>query len=223
MKIDVYNQEGKVISQVELPKEIFGVKLSKDLLHQVAVSQMANRRQGTAHTKDRGEVRGGGKKPWRQKGTGRARAGSIRSPIWKGGGVTFGPSKDKVYKKIVPKKIKRAALFMALTEKAKKDFIILIEDLKIKNAKTKLVAGILEKMPTNSKTTLIALPEMDKDFILASRNIEKIKVMQVKDLNALDVLNNKYLIMPKEAIKVMESLFLRPTPPLAGGGVGRKN
>jgi len=209
METNIYNQKGEVIGKVQLPEEIFGVKLSKDLLHQVAVSQMANRRQGTAHTKDRGDVSGGGKKPWRQKGTGRARAGSTRSPLWKGGGVTFGPTNEKVYKKIVPKKIKRAALFMALTEKAKNNFVVLIEDLKIKAAKTKLASAILEKMPSNSKTALIALPEMDKDFILASRNIEKIKVMQVKDLNALDILNNKYLIMPKESVKVMQEIFLK--------------
>lgn len=200
---------GEKTGQAELPEEIFDVKLSKDLLHQVVVSQMANRRQGNAHTKDRGDVSGGGKKPWRQKGTGRARAGSSRSPIWKGGGITFGPTNEKVYKKIIPKKIKRAALFMALTEKAKKDFVILVEDLKIKNAKTRLVANILEKMPTLGKTILIALPEMDNDFILATRNIAKTKIMQVKDLNALDVLNNKYLIMPKESVKVMKDLFLK--------------
>lgn len=209
MKIDIYNQMGEKTGQAEVPGEIFDVKLSKDLLHQVVVSQMANRRQGNAHTKDRGDVSGGGKKPWRQKGTGRARAGSSRSPIWKGGGVTFGPTNEKVYKKIVPKKIKKAALFMALTEKAKNNFIVLIEDLKIKNAKTKLVASILEKMPSAGKTILIVLPEMDKDFILAGRNIDKTKIMQVKDLNALDVLNNKYLIMPKEAIKVMKEMFLK--------------
>ena len=207
MKVDLYNQEGKITSQVEVPGGIFDVKLSKDLLHQVAVSQMANRRQGNAHTKDRGDVSGGGKKPWRQKGTGRARAGSTRSPLWKGGGVTFGPTNEKVYKKIVPKKIKRAALFMALTEKAKNNLVILVEDLKIKEAKTKLATSILGKMPTNSKTTLIALPEMDKNFILASRNIEKVKVMQVKDLSALDVLNNKYLIMPRESIEVMKKIY----------------
>ncbi len=209
MKVNIYNQMGEKTGQAELPEEIFDVKLSKDLLHQVVVSQMANRRQGNAHTKDRGDVSGGGKKPWRQKGTGRARAGSSRSPIWKGGGITFGPTNEKVYKKIIPKKIKRAALFMALTEKAKKDFVILVEDLKIKNAKTRLVANILEKMPTLGKTILIALPEMDNDFILATRNIAKTKIMQVKDLNALDVLNNKYLIMPKESVKVMKDLFLK--------------
>ena len=119
MKVDLYNQEGKVTGQVELPKEIFDIELSKDLVHQVVVSQMANRRQGTAHTKDRGDVSGGGRKPWRQKGTGRARHGSTRSPIWKGGGVTFGPLNSKVYKKIVPKKIKRVALFMVYLKKQK--------------------------------------------------------------------------------------------------------
>ena len=198
---------GEKTGQAEVPGGIFDVKLSKDLLHQVVVSQMANRRQGNAHTKDRGDVSGGGKKPWRQKGTGRARAGSTRSPLWKGGGVTFGPTNEKVYKKIVPKKIKRAALFMALTEKAKNNLVILVEDLKIKEAKTKLATSILGKMPSYSKTTLIALPEMDKNFILASRNIEKVKVMQVKDLSALDVLNNKYLIMPRESIEVMKKIY----------------
>ena len=209
MKIDVYNQKGEKISQAELPKEIFDVELSKDLLHQVVVSQMANRRQGTAQAKDRGDVSGGGKKPWRQKGTGRARAGSTRSPLWKGGGVTFGPLKDKVYKKIVPKKIKRAALFMVLSQKAKNNSLLLIDNLKIKEAKTKLAFDIFKNLPSAKKSVLVALPDMDKNFIMAARNIVKIEVMQVKDLNALDVLNNKYLIMPKESVKVMEDLFIK--------------
>ncbi|MDD5738414.1 MAG: 50S ribosomal protein L4 [Candidatus Pacebacteria bacterium] len=207
MKIDLYNQEGKVTGQAELPEGIFDVKLSKDLLHQVVVSQMANRRQGTAHTKDRGDVSGGGKKPWRQKGTGRARAGSSRSPLWKGGGVTFGPTNEKVYKKIVPKKIKRAALFMVLSQKAKNNLLVLLDDLKIKEPKTKIVFDILKKLPSFEKSALIALPNMDKNFITASRNIDKVETMQVKDLNALDVLNNKYLVMSKESVKVMEEIF----------------
>ena len=207
MKIDLYNQEGKVTGQAELPEGIFGVKLSKDLLHQVVVSQMANRRQGTAHTKDRGDVSGGGRKPWRQKGTGRARHGSTRSPIWKGGGVTFGPLNSKVYKKIVPKKIRRSALFMVLSQKAKDNALILIDNLKIKEAKTKIAFDILKKLPSFTKTTLVALPSMDKDFIMATRNITKTEIMQVKDLNALDVLNSKYLVLSKESIEVMEEVF----------------
>ncbi len=209
MKIDLYNQDGKIIGQAELPKEIFDVKVVPDLLHQVVVSQMSNRRQGTAHAKGRGEVRGGGRKPWRQKGTGRARAGSTRSPIWKGGGVTFGPLKDKVYKKIVPKKMKRAALFMALSEKARNNFLVLVDDLKIKEPKTKVAAGILSNLPSKGKTALIALPAMDKDFILAARNIPKTQTMQLKDLNALDILNFKYLVIVEESIKVMKDLFIR--------------
>jgi len=207
MKVDLYNQEGKVTGQVELPKEIFDIELSKDLVHQVIVSQMANRRQGTAHTKDRGDVSGGGRKPWRQKGTGRARHGSTRSPIWKGGGVTFGPLNSKVYKKIVPKKIKRVALFMVLSQKAKDNALILIDNLKIKEAKTKIAFDIFKKLPSFTKTTLVALPSMDKDFIMATRNIAKTEIMQVKDLNALDVLNSKYIVLPKESIKVMEKMF----------------
>ncbi len=209
MKIDIYNQEGKVTGQADLPEEIFNVKLSKDLLHQVVVSQMANRRQATAHSKDRGDVSGGGKKPWRQKGTGRARHGSTRSPLWKGGGVTFGPLNEKVYKKIIPKKIKRAALFMVLSQKVKSNSLILIDSLKIKETKTKMAFDILKSLPSIKKSTLVALPNMDNNFIMAARNIDKVEIMQVKDLNALDVLNNKYLIMPKESVKVMEDLFIK--------------
>ena len=131
MKADLYNQEGKKMdAEVLLPKEIFEVPLNSDLVYQVAVSQNSNRRQKTAKTKDRSEVRGGGKKPWRQKGTGRARHGSNRSPIWVGGGVTFGPNLEKNFKKIVPKKMRRKALFMVLSEKAKNNFIIVLEDLR---------------------------------------------------------------------------------------------
>ncbi|MDD4989914.1 MAG: 50S ribosomal protein L4 [Candidatus Pacebacteria bacterium] len=209
MKIDVYNQKGEKQGQAELPNEIFDVKVVPDLLHQVVVSQMSNRRQGNAQAKGRGEVRGGGKKPWRQKGTGRARHGSIRSPLWKGGGVTFGPLNERVYKKIVPKKMKRLALFMALSEKARNDFLVLIDDLKIKEPKTKAASAILKNLPCCGKTALIALETMDKDFILATRNIPKITTTQVKDLSALDILNFKYLIMPKESIKVMEEIFLK--------------
>ena len=129
MKVSVYNQEGKEVGKVLLPKEIFEVKVNPDLVHQVVVCQMANRRQPIAHTKDRGEVRGGGRKPWSQKGTGRARHGSIRSPLWIGGGVTFGPRKEKIFKKKIPKKMRRKALFMVLSGKAKENLLLVLDKL----------------------------------------------------------------------------------------------
>jgi len=209
MKIPVYNQQGKEIGQTLLPKEIFDVKLNSDLVHQIVVSQMANRRKVIAHTKDRGEVRGGGRKPWRQKGTGRARAGSIRSPLWRGGGVTFGPTKERVFKKIIPKKMRRKALFMILSEKAKNNLLILLDKLKIEQPKTKLIVEILKKLPGEGKSSLIALSQLDKNLILAARNLPKIRTIQAKDLNCLDLLSFKYLIMPKEAIRIIKETFLK--------------
>ena len=211
MKLSTYNQEGKEIGQTLLPKEIFDVKMNSDLVHQVVVSQMANRRQRIAHTKGRAEVRGGGRKPWRQKGTGRARAGSIRSPTWRGGGVTFGPTKEKVFKKKIPKKMRRKALLMVLSAKAKNNFLIILDKLKIEKAKTKEITEILKKLPCQGENSLIALSQIDKNLILAARNIPKIDTIQAKDLNCLDLLSFKYLVMPKEAIKVIKETFLYPS------------
>ncbi len=129
MKVDLYNQKGEVEGSVILPKEIFEVAFNSDLVHQVAVSLMANKRQISAHTKNRAEVQGSGIKPWRQKGTGRARHGSIRSPLWRGGGITFGPRTEKVFEKDIPKKMRRKALFMVLSEKAKNNQIIVLEKI----------------------------------------------------------------------------------------------
>lgn len=209
MKYTVYNQQGKKISETLLLKEIFEVKINPDLVHQVAVSQMANRRRVIAHTKTRAEVRGGGRKPWPQKGTGRARAGSIRSPIWRGGGTTFGPTKARVFKKKIPKKMRRKALFMVLSAKAKENLLILLDKLKLEKAKTKLMAEILKKLSCKEKSCLIALPQIDKTTILAARNIPKVETIQAKDLNVLDLLSFKYLLIPKEAIKAIRETFLK--------------
>ncbi len=192
-----------------LPKEIFGLKIKSDLLHQILVSQRANRRKVIAHTKDRSEVSGGGKKPWRQKGTGRARAGSNRSPLWRGGGVTFGPRKERSYYKIIPKKMRRKALFMALSDKAREGFILILDELKLEKAKTKEMHQILKNLPGAGKKVLILLPEHDKKIILASRNIPDSKTLQAKDLNALDVLSFKYLLFPKEVIKNIQETFIK--------------
>ncbi len=213
MKINVYNQEGKEVGQTLLPKEIFDVKMNPDLVYQVVVSQMANRRKVIAHTKNRGEVRGGGKKPWRQKGTGRARHASIRSPLWRHGGITFGPTKEKVFKKQIPKKMKRLALFMALSEKVKNNLLILLDKLKIEQPKTKFTAQVVENLKSKIEnfkkgSILIALPELDKNIILAARNLPDVKTIQAKDLNCLDLLSLKYLIMPKDSVKVIKETFL---------------
>ena len=207
MKYPVYNQKGEEVKNTLLPKEIFDVKENPDLIYQVVVSQMANRRRISAHTKDRSEVRGGGRKPWQQKGTGRARAGSIRSPIWKGEGVTFGPRKEKKFKKIIPKKIKRKALFMVLAAKAKENLLIISDKLKIEKPKTKEIFKILKKFPCQGKNCLVALPSIDKNLILAARNLPKIKIIEARNLNCLDLLSFKYLLMPKETIKIIKETF----------------
>jgi len=208
MDVKTYNQEAKEIGKTRLPKEIFSIETNKDLVHQVMVSQMSNRRQNTAHVKDRSEKRGGGRKPWSQKGTGRARHGSTRSPIWIGGGVTFGPRNERNYKKDIPKKMKRKALFMALTEKAKEN-IILLDTLKLEG-KTKQVATLLKALPCKG-SILVALPEHNKKMILAFRNIPKLDTIPAKDLNLLDVLNHKYLLMTKDSLKVLKQTFIDKT------------
>jgi len=209
MKIDVYNQIGEVTGSTNLPKEIFEVEFNADLVHQIAVSLSANKRQISAHAKIRSEVRGGGKKPWKQKGTGRARHGSTRSPLWKGGGVTHGPRKDRIFEVEIPKKMRRKALFMVLSQKAKDNQLIVLDKIELENGKTKEMAKSLAKLPCNNYTTLIALPNYDKKTFLASRNIKKTSIDDARNLNALDLLNNKYLLITKDSIKTIESTFAK--------------
>jgi len=209
MKITVYSQNSEEVGTTLLPKEIFNIPVNPDLVHQVAVSQLANRRKVIAHTKGRGEVRGGGRKPWRQKGTGRARAGSIRSPLWRGGGVTFGPTKERVFKKRIPKKMRRKVLFMVLSGKVKNNLLILLDKLKIEQPKTKLMVEILKKLPGKERSILIVLPDYDKKIILATRNLPGVDTIWARNLNALDLLSFKYLIMPKDSIKVIKETFLK--------------
>jgi large subunit ribosomal protein L4 len=214
MRIAVYNQEGKEVGTTILPKEIFDVKVNPDLIHQVVVSQMANRRKVIAHTKGRGEVRGGGRKPWRQKGTGRARAGSIRSPLWRGGGVTFGPTKEKVFKKKINKKMKKKALLMVLSAKAKNNLLVVLDKINLEAAKTKSLAKIIENWKLKIKnfkagSCLIALPKVEKNIILAARNLPEVETIEAKNLNTLDLLSFQYLVMPKESIKVIKETFIK--------------
>lgn len=209
MKVTIHNQQGEKLKETLLPKRIFEVEVNNDLIHQVVVSQMANKRKSIAHTKNRGEVRGGGKKPWRQKGLGRARHGSIRSPIWIGGGVTFGPRKDRIFKKRIPKKMKRLALFMVLSAKVKNNLLIVLDDLKISEPKTQSMVKVLNKVIPKKESSLIALPELNKNIILATKNIPHAKTIQARDLNCLDIVSSKYLIMPETSIEVIEKTFLK--------------
>ncbi len=211
MKIPVYNIEGKEMGNALLPKEIFDVKMNPDLIHQVVVSQMSNRRQITAHTKDRSEVRGGGKKPWRQKGTGRARHGSIRSPLWKGGGVTFGPRKDKVFKKEIPNKIRRKALFMVLSEKVRKNLLVLLDELKIpKSPETTGIAAqkglAIDKSPKEN----LRFPTGQAKTKLTKSMVEILKKLPCKK-NCLIVLPNydKKLILSARNIPQIATIEAR--------------
>src|SRR3989338_6731532 len=188
MKITVYNTLGKEAGTADLPDGIFALPWNADLVWQIATSQEANMRGTYAKTKDRAEVSGGGKKTWRQKGTGRARHGSIRSPLWKGGGATFGPTKEKVFSRKINKKMRRQALFMVLTAKANDGLLVLLDDIKLEKPKTKIMSEILMNMPCKEESSLLAVSDMNKNMILASRNLAKVKTIQAKDLNVLDLL-----------------------------------
>lgn len=209
MKYPFFDQKGKEIGTTLLPKEIFEISVNPNLVHQVLVSQLANRRRVIAHTKGRGEVRGGGRKPWRQKGTGRARHGSIRSPIWRGGGVTFGPTKNRVFKKKINKKIRRKALFMVLSVKAKEKLIIVLDDLKLDKPKTKEILKVFKKIIPQKISAILALPKKDEKILRAGRNIPNFQIMEARNLNIFDLLSFKHLILTKETINVIKNTFLK--------------
>jgi large subunit ribosomal protein L4 len=206
--LPVYNQEGQEVGTARLPKEIFDVKINNDLLYQAINIQLANRRTHLAKTKDRSEVRGGGKKPWRQKGTGRARHGSIRSPLWVGGGVTFGPNTDKVFERKINKKARRKALFMVLSSKVQDKELIIIDELKAE-IKTKKMVDLLSKLIKNEKkhSILIITSKKDEKILKAIHNIDYVKPLAADSLNVLDLLSFKYLLMDKESIKVIEKTY----------------
>ncbi len=209
MEVKVYDQEGKVVGKEKLEPKIFEIPLNKVLVHQAVVTQQANARPVIAHTKGRGEVSGGGIKPWRQKGTGRARHGSIRSPIWKGGGVTFGPTKERNFKKKINKKAKRKALFMVLSDKARDKKIVVLEDLKIKEYKTKLIEKILDKLPSKGKNVLIILPKSEKMIIKSTNNLPMAGTILADSLNVLDLLKYDFLIFLKDSLKKISEVYLK--------------
>lgn len=204
-KVKVYNQEGNVVSERELNPEIFEVSAKPALIHQVAVSRLANQRQALAHTKTRGEVRGGGRKPWRQKGTGRARVGSIRSPLWRGGGIVFGPRKTRVFSKKINKKMKRLAVLSMLSDKVKNNTFFLLERLELPEAKTKNMAKILNNLKL--KNVLIIVPKDNQPIIRASRNIPNVTVIGTNNLSLIDLLKHKYLLITLEGLGEIERIY----------------
>jgi len=208
VKVKVYNMEGKEVEEIKLDSDIFDIEVKPALVHQVVEVQQANKRQKLAHAKTRSEVRGGGKKPWRQKGTGRARHGSSRSPIWVGGGVTFGPTKERNYAKSINKKMKRKALFMTLTDKVKDKHFIVIDDLKLDKIKTKDLVNILQKLPTKeAKSVLVALSAKDNIINRSARNLAKVKVLLADSLNVIDILKYDFLLIDKPGIKKIKETF----------------
>lgn len=207
MKIDIYTQTGEKKGTFELPKDIFEIPYNEDLIHQALIRQLSNNRTTTAHTKTRTEVRGGGRKPFRQKGTGNARQGSIRSPLLRGGGIVFGPRKNRNYSKNMPKKQRRQALFSALSEKARNNEIFALEKFDSKEPKTKLFAEMLKKIPIE-KDVLIVIPEKDKIVQKSSRNIPNAKTILVNYLNIQDLQRHNNILFFKEAVEKLENIFL---------------
>jgi large subunit ribosomal protein L4 len=203
-KIQVLDQSGKRVSEMNAPKEVFSYPVKEHLLYEAVVSFRANQRQGTASTKTRAEVKGGGRKPWRQKGTGRARAGSIRSPIWRKGGVTFGP-KPRSYYYSLPKKAKRNALKSVLSMKLAEKQLLILKTLELKEPKTKDGAKLLEALKLDS--ALIVDDHQNKNLFLSLRNIPKIKAVDYNLVNVYDVLNHKWLVFTQKAFEsLMEKL-----------------
>ncbi|HAS80718.1 MAG: 50S ribosomal protein L4 [Candidatus Nomurabacteria bacterium GW2011_GWE1_32_28] len=217
MEATIYNQKGTVSGTIKLPSKVFGVKWRADLVHQVVEGMRSNKRSGTADTKDRGEVRGGGKKPWKQKGTGRARHGSSRSPIWVGGGVTHGPLSEKNYKRKISKKMRAQALFSVLSKKMKDGEILFVDSLSMTESKTKKGLDVMKNLSkasgfkplANSKKprVLTALYERSEKSEKSFRNLPQLEIVFLKNLNPLDVLKYQYLLIenPENSIKFLES------------------
>ncbi len=206
MKAKLYNQKAEVIGEVELPENIFGAAFNADLVHQAAIVQRSNQRKVLAHTKGRGEVRGGGKKPWPQKGTGRARHGSIRSPLWKGGGVTHGPTKERNFSLKINTKMRRRAIASLLSDKVRRDELRVLDSIAVSDGKTKQAAGILNNFFGKKRVSILLLiNEKDASTSRAYRNIDKVKVLYANMTNALDLLNHRYVMMPQSAISVIEN------------------
>jgi large subunit ribosomal protein L4 len=202
MKVDVYNAKGKA-SQMDVSDDVFGVAVNEGLVHQVYTALMSNARRPFAHVKDRADVRGGGRKPWRQKGTGRARHGSIRSPLWRGGGVTFGPRNTRQFKKKVNKKMNQSAVRMCLSDRAKHGQFAIVDEVS-HSGKTKDMSALLAQMPGGTTSTLFISGKGDENIIRGSRNIGHVDVARAQDVNVVDLLHHQFIIAGKDSVSILE-------------------
>lgn len=205
-KVAVLNQDGAEVGEIELSDAVFGAPVNQSLMHQAVVRYQANQRQGTVSTKTRAEVAGGGRKPWRQKGLGRARHGSIRSPIWVGGGVTFGP-KPRDFGQKMPKKARRAALRSALSGKVASGEFIVLDSLSLEQPKTRQIVELLDKLNAAGKRALVVTEDTDRNVVLSSRNIPGVATARASDLNVYDVLVNEKVIATKDAVAKIEEVL----------------
>ena len=204
-KIDVYDINGKKVKELELNEEVFGIEPNEAVVHSVLVNFLANQRQGTQNTKTRSEVSGGGKKPWRQKGTGRARQGSIRAPQWIKGGIALGP-KPRSYRYTVNKKERRLAIKSLLSSKVLENELTVVDKLELSEIKTKTMVKALADLKIEGKT-LIVLPENNKNVLMSARNIEGVKTIVLNNINVFDLLKYNNLVLPLETVKKLEEVY----------------
>jgi large subunit ribosomal protein L4 len=203
----VYNMAGEAIDQLELSEQVFGITPNMAVLHQVVTAQMVNRRQGNASTKTRSEVSGGNKKPYRQKGTGRARQGSTRAPQFRHGGVVWGP-RPHPYHHDVPKKMRRLAIRSALSDKVASETLIVVNELSLEAPRTKDMLSLLDKLPSREgRRVLMMLPRRDENIVLSTRNIPSAKVQHVSSINVVELLKHDYIVMPVETVRWLEMVF----------------
>ncbi|HEU5375691.1 MAG TPA: 50S ribosomal protein L4 [Ktedonobacteraceae bacterium] len=202
----VYNMAGEAVEKLELSEQVFGVIPNEAVLHQVVVAQLVNRRQGNASTKTRSEVSGGGKKPYKQKGTGRARQGSSRAPQFRHGGVVWGP-RPHTYHHDVPKKMRRLAIRSALSDKVANEQLIVLDKLALEEPRTRDMLEILAHLPVSGKQVLMMLPQRDENIVLSARNIPSAKVQHVSSINVIELLKHDYVIMPVNTVRWIELVF----------------
>jgi large subunit ribosomal protein L4 len=207
--VELFNPQGESKGTLTLDDQLFGVKVQNTLVHQAVVTQTSNGRASIAHTKTRGEVRGTGKKPWKQKGTGRARHGSRRSPIWSGGGITFGPRSDRNFSIKMNKQARRKALAMVLSDKLAHGTFLAIEDLLVEDGKTKSLMSILKKLPLSQKKVLVIAEPENKAVAQAARNARRIETLPAHCLNVVDLLRFDQIVMTVPAIALIQKLYKR--------------